>query len=89
MQVKTADGYTLRVFCIGFTKRNQLARKKTAYAQSSKVRQIRQKMIDVISKEFSTVELKDVVNKLIPDRYGRALQVQLRTVRLLQREEGD
>jgi small subunit ribosomal protein S3Ae len=67
--VKTTDGYTLRVFCIGFTKRNPQAKKKTAYAKHAKVRAIRAKMVEIVQKEFATAELKEVVNKLIHDRF--------------------
>ena len=31
------------------------------------IRQIRKKMIDIIAREISSADLKDVVNKLIPD----------------------
>merc|ERR1711862_135223 len=60
VDAKTTDGYLLRVFCIGFTQ-------KHCYAQSQQIRQIRKKMIDIISREISSADLKDVVNKLIPD----------------------
>lgn len=66
-QVKTADGYLLRLFCIGFTTKGKYQVKKTTYAQKSKVRQIRAKMIEIMHKEVSSCELKDVVTKLIPD----------------------
>merc|ERR1712038_494813 len=65
--VKTTDGYTLRLFCIGFTKKVDLSTKKTCYAQAGQVRAIRKKMIDIITKEVSSADLKGVVNKLIPD----------------------
>jgi len=42
-EVKTNDGYSLRVFAIGFTKRRPNQMKKTAYAQASQIRQIRKK----------------------------------------------
>jgi small subunit ribosomal protein S3Ae len=64
LDVKTTDGYLLRVFCIGFTKRRPNQLKKTCYAQSSQIRQIRKIMFDVIAKEITTVELKEVVSKL-------------------------
>merc|ERR1712080_705233 len=64
--VKTTDGYTLRFFCIGFTRKQEMSTKKTAYAQAGQVRNIRKKMIDIISREVSSTDLKDVVNKLIP-----------------------
>ena len=63
VDVKTTDGYLLRLFCIGFTKKrdNQL---KACYAKSSQVRAIRKKMVDTITKEVSSNDLKEVVKKL-------------------------
>ena len=37
VDVKTTDGYLLRVFCIGFTNKDQQSRRKTCYAQHSQV----------------------------------------------------
>merc|ERR1712029_187209 len=67
VDAKTTDGYLLRVFCIGFTQKQSGSTKKHCYAQSQQIRQIRKKMIDIISLEISSADLKDVVNKLIPD----------------------
>merc|ERR1712094_131384 len=55
--VKTTDGYLLRLFCIGFTKRRQFQIRKTSYAQSAQIRAIRKKMVDIMTKEVSSVEL--------------------------------
>jgi small subunit ribosomal protein S3Ae len=49
--VKTTDGYVLRIFVIGFTKRAPNQIKKTTYAKASRVRQIRAKMVEIIQKE--------------------------------------
>lgn len=38
--VKTTDGYYMRMFCIGFTKKQQNQVSKTSYAQSSQKRQV-------------------------------------------------
>lgn len=38
--VKTTDGYYMRLFCIGFTKKQQNQVRKTSYAQSSQIRQV-------------------------------------------------
>ena len=38
VDVKTTDGYTLRLFVLAFTKKAQNSIKKTAYAQTSQVR---------------------------------------------------
>lgn len=74
IDVKTTDGYLLRLFCIGFTQRRQNQVKKTAYAQSTQVRAIRRKMVEVMQREVSTSDLKDVVNKLIPDSIGKDIE---------------
>jgi small subunit ribosomal protein S3Ae len=37
VDVKTTDGFTLRMFCIAFTKKRQGQIKRTAYAQASQV----------------------------------------------------
>lgn len=37
VDVKTTDGYLLRVFCIGFTNKDQLSTRKTCYAQHAQV----------------------------------------------------
>merc|ERR1712134_5998 len=67
VDVKTTDGYLVRVFCIGFTLKQNQTTQKTCYAQSQQVRQIREKMTDIITREVSSSDLKELVNKLIPD----------------------
>ena len=64
VDVKTTDGYLLRVFVMGFTNRAPQQQKKCTYAQSSQIRTIRKKMVEIVTKEVSAVELKEVVNKL-------------------------
>lgn len=58
VDVKTVDGYLLRVFCIGFTNKDQASQKKTCYAQHTQVKAIRKKMVDIITREVGTVDLK-------------------------------
>jgi len=74
VDVKTTDGYLIRVFCIGFTRKQDMSTKKTCYAQAQQVRNIRKKMIDIISREVSATDLKEVVNKLIPDSIARDIE---------------
>eukprot|EP00179_Madagascaria_erythrocladioides_P023313 CAMPEP_0198338832 /NCGR_PEP_ID=MMETSP1450-20131203/37482_1 /TAXON_ID=753684 ORGANISM="Madagascaria erythrocladiodes, Strain CCMP3234" /NCGR_SAMPLE_ID=MMETSP1450 /ASSEMBLY_ACC=CAM_ASM_001115 /LENGTH=268 /DNA_ID=CAMNT_0044043729 /DNA_START=95 /DNA_END=901 /DNA_ORIENTATION=- len=74
VDVKTSDNYLLRVFVIGFTKRRQNQVKKTTYAQSAQVRQIRKKMHDIVVREASTCELADFVGKLIPESINRLIE---------------
>ncbi|XP_074621157.1 small ribosomal subunit protein eS1 [Acropora palmata] len=74
VDTKTTDGYLLRLFCIGFTKKRTNQVKKTAYAKHSQVKAIRKKMVDIMSRDVSSADLKEVVNKLIPDSFGRDIE---------------
>jgi len=70
VDVKTTDGYLLRLFAIGFTKRRPNTTMKTCYAKTSQIKQIRKKMFEIMTREVSTVDLKDLVNKFIPNVIG-------------------
>jgi len=72
--VKTTDGYLLRVFCVGFTRKRQNQLKKTSYAQSSQIRQIRKKMFEIIAREASSGDLKELIVKLIPNTIGKQIE---------------
>lgn len=64
IDVKTTDGYLLRLFAIAFTKRRPNQLKKTTYAKSAQIRQIRKKMFEIMNREASTCDLKELVQKL-------------------------
>lgn len=74
VDVKTADGYALRFFLIGFTKRRPNQTSKFTYAQSAQIRNIRKKMVEVVNKETAGLELKDIVQKLIADTFGKEIE---------------
>ncbi|KAF3490349.1 hypothetical protein F2Q69_00057902 [Brassica cretica] len=74
VDVKTTDSYTLRLFCIAFTKRRANQVKRTCYAQSSQIRQIRRKMSEIMVKEASSCDLKELVAKFIPESIGRDIE---------------
>jgi len=74
VDVKTTDGYILRLFAIGFTKRRSNQVKRTAYAQTAQVKAIRRKMMDIMTKEATTSELKDLVSKFIPEAIGKQIE---------------
>lgn len=61
--IRTTDGYTLRVFCIGFTKKMPNQLKKTAYAQGGQIRSIRKRMVKVMTEECVKCDLKELVGK--------------------------
>lgn len=74
VDVKTTDGYVVRLFCIGFTKRRNNQARKTSYAQASQVRQIRKKMIEIMQREASVVDLAELVEKkLLTESFGRVI----------------
>ncbi|WFD31925.1 ribosomal 40S subunit protein S1B [Malassezia sp. CBS 17886] len=98
--VKTTDGYLLRVFAIGFTRRRANQVKKTTYAKSSQIHAIRKKMFDVIQRESSSCDLREFVAKLIPEVMGREIEkstqgiyplkdVYIRKVKVLKRPKYD
>lgn len=67
VDVKTTDGYLIRLFAIAFTKRRQNQIKKTTYAQHAQIRQIRKKMFEIMKKQASSSDLKELVAKFIPE----------------------
>merc|ERR1711879_1107387 len=42
--------------------------------KAQQVRQIRKKMVDIITREVSACDLKEVVNKLIPDSIAKDIE---------------
>jgi hypothetical protein len=66
VDVTTTDGYKLRMFCLAFTKKRQNQLKKTTYAQSAQIKAIRARKTQIMTKEASNCDLKDLVKKFIP-----------------------
>ena len=60
--VKSSDGYVLRVFVIGFTKESPNQKRKTNYALSSQQKMIRKKINDIISKEVAKSNVTQILN---------------------------
>ncbi|CAK9049841.1 40S ribosomal protein S3a-A [Durusdinium trenchii] len=74
VDLRTTDGYTLRMFAIGFTQKRKDQVKKTWYAQAGQIRQIRKKMIDIMTEETVKCDLKDLVAKLLPETLGKEIE---------------
>jgi len=73
-EVKTTDGYVVRMFAIGFTKRRPNQVKVTSYAQTAQVKQIRKKMILIMNREASTCDLKQLFQKFVPETIGKLIE---------------
>jgi len=84
VDVRTSDGYLLRVFCIGFTMKMRGQNRKTSYAQHTQIKAIRKKMVEIMTREIAGSELKDVVNKLIPNSIGTEIEKVCRGIYPLQ-----
>lgn len=98
--VKTTDDYLLRLFAIAFTKRRPNQIKKTNYAQTSQIRLIRKKMVEIIQREAASCNLSQLTTKLIPEVIGREIEkatggiyplqhVHIRKVKLLKQPKFD
>lgn len=74
VEAKTTDGYLLRVFCIGFTAKDQQSQRKTCYAQHSQIRKIRTKMTEIITNEVTNSDLKQLVGKLALDSIAKDIE---------------
>jgi small subunit ribosomal protein S3Ae len=72
--VKTTDGFTLRMFCIAFTKRRSNQVRKTSYAQSAQIRNIRKKMVEIMKTEAGKSDLKGLVSKFIPEAISKEIE---------------
>lgn len=84
IDVKTTDGYIVRLFVIAFTKRRPNQIKKTTYATSAQIRMIRKKIFEIITKEATTCDLKELVQKLIPEVIGKEIEKQCQGIYPLQ-----
>jgi small subunit ribosomal protein S3Ae len=84
VDVKTTDGYLIRLFAIGFTKRRPSQVRKTTYAQSSQIREIRKKMFEIMTREATTCDLKELVQKFVPEAIGREIEKASRSIYPLQ-----
>ncbi|ELP83620.1 40S ribosomal protein S3A, putative [Entamoeba invadens IP1] len=64
VDVKTTDGNTIRVFCIGFTTRKPSQIKKTSYAKKGQAKLIRKIMGAIITKQAINKDLPQFVDFL-------------------------
>eukprot|EP00343_Euplotes_focardii_P007497 CAMPEP_0205823244 /NCGR_PEP_ID=MMETSP0206-20130828/15730_1 /ASSEMBLY_ACC=CAM_ASM_000279 /TAXON_ID=36767 /ORGANISM="Euplotes focardii, Strain TN1" /LENGTH=265 /DNA_ID=CAMNT_0053120239 /DNA_START=39 /DNA_END=836 /DNA_ORIENTATION=+ len=65
VDVKTQDGYYMRIFTIAFTQRRKTQLKATCYASSCQQAKIRKKMREIIVDESKSVPLKQLTDKFV------------------------
>merc|ERR1712226_1773049 len=76
VDVKTTDGYLVRMFVIAFTQKRADQVRNNCYAQSAQIRKIRRKMTEIMTNEAGKVQLRDLVKKLIPESIGKEITKQ-------------
>jgi len=76
VDVKTTDGYMVRMFVIAFTKKRADQVKTNCYAQSAQIRKIRRKMTEIMTNEAGKCQLRELVKKLIPESIGKEIEKQ-------------
>merc|ERR1712217_401697 len=64
----------MRMFCIAFTKKRQNQLKRTCYAKSAQIRAIRKKMVEIMVREASACDMKELVMKFIPESIGKDIE---------------
>ncbi|ERE82064.1 40S ribosomal protein S3a-like protein [Cricetulus griseus] len=74
VDVKTTNGYLLHLFCVGFIKTTQQPDTQDLLCTAPAGPQVRKKMMEIMTREVQTNDLKEVVNKLIPDSIGKDIE---------------
>merc|ERR1712216_1027835 len=83
VDIKTTDGYSMRMFCIGFTKKRPNQIKRTSYAMGSQQKQIRRKMAENVfmrkvkvlkTPKFDVVKLMEVYGGLGSEPVGAPIE---------------
>lgn len=98
--VKTTDGYTMRVFVVGFTKRRGNHVKKNCYAKAIQRFRLKQKIVEVVKEHIAKSDLTAVVQKFVHESIGKDIErasnkiypmrdVFIRKVKLIRRPKYD
>ncbi|KAG1875945.1 ribosomal protein S3Ae, partial [Suillus tomentosus] len=84
VDVKTTDSYRLiRLFVLAFTKRRPNQVRKTTYAQTSQIHEI-QEIFEIMTGEASSCDLKELVQRFVPEAIGRKIEKHTRNIYPLQ-----
>jgi len=84
VQTKTADGYLLRMFAIGFTRRTSRQVRATTYAKGSQIKLIRKKMMEIMINEAQKSTFKELTKKFVNDTIGKEITKQCSKIYPLQ-----
>jgi len=79
-EIKTTDGFVFRVFALALTKKIDGQCKKTAYAKTSQVKRIRQKLTDIMNTELGDRPTREFVGRLLSDKCGNSFKEECRYI---------
>lgn len=74
IDIKTSDGYSLRLFAIAFTKRQRKQVKKACYANSAQIKSIRKRMVDIMMEETKGCDMRKLVNKFVTESIAKRIE---------------
>jgi small subunit ribosomal protein S3Ae len=80
-EVKTVDGYVLRIFAIAFTCKADGQINKNAKARATKRKILRAKMIAEIQNKCSGKKLQDIVNMIKSEKIEKDINESLNKIR--------
>jgi len=80
VDVRTTDGYIVRMFCIAFTRPQENQIKSTCYAKHAKIRAIRAKMVATMTELGTKGDLKSLVKGLISETIGDQIAKEASTI---------
>ena len=73
VDVKTKDGFFLRMFAIAFTSKRDSQVKATCYAKRSQVRQIRKKMMETMAMKARSSGIRQLVEAFTNNEIGETI----------------
>jgi small subunit ribosomal protein S3Ae len=76
IDVNTTDGYKVRLFVIGFTRRRPNQEKSTSYATTAQIKQIRKKIFEIVKRESGDSDLKGLFRKLILETISARIETE-------------
>jgi len=80
VDVKTTDGYLVRMFCQAFTDKVDNQVKNLCYVQTAQAKKIRKRMVQHMTQEVSKVDLRDLVKKLIAESIGKEIEKSCKSI---------
>jgi len=84
VDAKTNDGYILRLFVIGTTKRRQAQQKKATYANSAQIARMRWRIKELVAKATAELDIKNFVSAMQSNTIGKKVEKACSTIFPLQ-----